>query len=100
MKEKDLHYAAMKRILLASMILLPVVPFILALWIGHYHFTSALENSTIASITRIVEDHRHMIDSFLAERRNDLEFFDIHVVVIEQPIASALRKPNIEHLDI
>ncbi|MCG6905959.1 MAG: two-component sensor histidine kinase [Desulfobacteraceae bacterium] len=74
MKEKDQHYAAMKRILLASMILLPVVPFILALWIGHYHFTSALENSTIASITRIVEDHRHMIDSFLAERRSDLEF--------------------------
>ena len=46
MKEKDQHYAAMKRILLASMILLPVIPFILALWIGHYHFTSALENST------------------------------------------------------
>jgi two-component system, NtrC family, sensor kinase len=79
MKEKDQHYAAMKRILLASMILLPLLPFILALWIGHYHFTSALENSTIASITRIVEDHRHMIDSFLAERRSDLQFvLDTH----------------------
>lgn len=74
MIEKDQHYAGMKRILLASMILLPVIPFILALWIGHYHFTHSLENSTIASITRIVEDHRHMIDSFLAERRSDLGF--------------------------
>ncbi len=74
MKAKDHPYAAMKRLLLASMILLPVIPFILALWIGHYYFTLSLENSTIASITRIVEDHRHMIDSFLEERRNDLEF--------------------------
>jgi two-component system NtrC family sensor kinase len=64
----------MKRLLLASMILMPVGPFIFALWIGHYHFTTSLENSTIASITRIVEDHRHMIDSFLQERRSDLEF--------------------------
>jgi two-component system, NtrC family, sensor kinase len=74
MKATEHPYAAMKRLLLASMILLPLLPFILALWIGHYHFTSALENSTIASITRIVEDHRHMIDSFLAERRSDLQF--------------------------
>ena len=56
------------------MILVPLVPFILALGIGYYHFTGSLENSTIASIQRIVHDHRQMLTSFLMERKADLEF--------------------------
>ena len=67
-------YAALKRVLLASMILVPLVPFVLVLAIGYYYFTGSLENNTIASMKRIVNDHRQMIESFLMERKSDLDF--------------------------
>jgi two-component system NtrC family sensor kinase len=72
MKKKP--YATMRRIILACMILVPVIPFIFVLGIGHYYFTTSLETSTISSMERIVEDHRQMIDSFLRERKANLEF--------------------------
>jgi len=64
----------MRRLILASMILVPLILFIVVLGIGYYHFTTSLHTSTISSMKRIVEDHRHMIDSFLSERKADLEF--------------------------
>jgi two-component system NtrC family sensor kinase len=67
-------YATMRRVILASMILVPLVTFVLILGIGYYYFTTSLETSTIATTKRIVEDHRHMIDSFLSERKANLEF--------------------------
>jgi two-component system NtrC family sensor kinase len=67
-------YAAMRRIILAIMILVPVIPFVLVLGIGYYYFTTSLETSTISSMKRIVGDHRQMIESFLAERKANLEF--------------------------
>ncbi|OQX04039.1 MAG: two-component sensor histidine kinase [Desulfobacteraceae bacterium IS3] len=72
--EKNHHYASMKKLILASMILLPLIPFTLTLIIGYSHFTSSIENTTIASMKRIVADHRHMIESFLEERKANLEF--------------------------
>ena len=71
---KQNPYAGLKKVILASMILVPLVPFVLVLGIGYYYFTDSLENSTIASIQRIVNDHRQMIESFLMERKADLEF--------------------------
>lgn len=68
------RYAAMKRLILASMILVPLILFIVIMGIGYYYFTMSIETSTISSMKRIVEDHRHMIDSFLSEREADLEF--------------------------
>ena len=68
------RYAAMKRLILASMIVVPLILFITIMGIGYYYFTMSIETSTIASMKRIVEDHRHMIDSFLSEREADLEF--------------------------
>jgi two-component system NtrC family sensor kinase len=56
------------------MILVPVIPFIVVLGIGYYHFTTSLETSTLATMNRVVEDHRQMIDTFLRERRGDLGF--------------------------
>ncbi|MFH1350010.1 MAG: ATP-binding protein [Pseudomonadota bacterium] len=56
------------------MILVPVTPFILTLGIGYSFFTKSIENSTIASMKRIVRDHAQMIDSFLHERKANLEF--------------------------
>lgn len=56
------------------MILVPFIPFILVLSTGYYYFATALETSKTASMKRIVNDHRQMIESFLNERRADLEF--------------------------
>ncbi len=80
-------YVSMRKLILASMILLPFIPFILILFIGQYHFTSSIENSTIASMKRIVGDHRHMIESFLEERKGDLEFilYSYRFEYISQP---------------
>ena len=71
--EQD-RYTGMRRMVFLCMILAPVIPFILVLGIGYYYFTSSLETNTVATVKRIVEDHRQMIDSFLSERRGDLEF--------------------------
>jgi len=71
--EKD-RYATMRRFILASMIVVPLILFIVIMGIGYYYFTMSIETSTISSMKRIVEDHRHMIDSFLSEREADLEF--------------------------
>jgi len=56
------------------MILVPLITFVLILGIGYYYFATSIETSTLASMKRIVEDHRQMIDSFLSERRANLEF--------------------------
>jgi two-component system NtrC family sensor kinase len=71
---KSNPYGALKKTILTSMILVPFIPFILSLGIGYYNFAASLEENTIASMQRIVRDHRQMIESFLMERKADLEF--------------------------
>ena len=66
------HYAALRRGILTSMIVIPFIPFVLALLTGFYYFTDSLQSDTVAKTTRLVEDHSHMIDSFLRERLGDL----------------------------
>jgi len=76
-RENDMeknHYITMRRLILASMIAVPLILFIVIMGIGYYYFTMSIETSTISSLKRIVEDHRHMIDSFLREREADLKF--------------------------
>jgi two-component system NtrC family sensor kinase len=80
---KENRYATLKRLILAIMILVPFVPFILVLGIGYYYFTTSLESTAIASMKRIVGDHRQMIESFLRERKADLEFV-VHSFSFEQ----------------
>ena len=67
------RYATLKRTILISMILVPLIPFILVLGVGYYYFKTSIETSTISSMKRIINDHRHMIESFLMERKGDLE---------------------------
>lgn len=68
------YYTNMKKTILSRMILTPVIPFLMVLSIGFYYFASSIENSTVATMRRIIGDHSHMIESFLEERKNDLEF--------------------------
>ena len=63
----------LKRSILTNMIIVPFIPFLLAMGVSFYFFTTALENKTVNSLKRIVQDHCEMIDSFLIERKSDLE---------------------------
>ena len=63
-----------KRFILVNMIIVPLIPFMMAIGVSFYYFTTSLENNTEASMKRIVSDHRNMIESFLVERKADLEF--------------------------
>ncbi len=68
------YYKSIGKNILKAIILAPGIPFILILGIGYYYFTTSVQTTTIDNIKRIVEDHRHMIESFLEERKADLEF--------------------------
>jgi two-component system NtrC family sensor kinase len=68
------RYERLRRLILAIMIVVPFIPFISVLAIGYYYFTTSLETNTLASMERIVEDHRQMIESYLKERKSELEF--------------------------
>ena len=67
-------YASSRRIVLACMILLPLSVFLFALSIGYTFFTASIESSTRAALEQVVVDQRRMIDSFLAQRKANLEF--------------------------
>jgi two-component system, NtrC family, sensor kinase len=66
-------YSGVRRFVLINMIIVPFIPFVLAAIIGNHSFSRYIENSTIASMKRIANDHRLMIETFLRERENDLE---------------------------
>jgi len=42
--------------------------------VGYFYSKISIETRTVESLQRIVEDHRQMIDTFLRERRANLEF--------------------------
>ena len=90
-------FSSLRRIIFACMIIVPLIPFILALGTGYYYFTTSLESSSIASMKRIVEDHRHMIESFLKERKNDLDFI-LHSYIFEDLSQSENLATVFDHL--
>ena len=71
-------FRGMRKMLLAAMIVAPLVPFLFVLAVGDMAFTTGVKTSTADSVRRVVEDHGRMIDSYLLERRADLEtLFDL-----------------------
>ncbi|GAU09241.1 sensor histidine kinase [Desulfoplanes formicivorans] len=68
------YYTTLRKQILTGMILVPVIPFLLIIGVGYYHFSTSIKENTIASMERIVRDHRDMVASFLRERRADLAF--------------------------
>ncbi len=66
--------ARMRKTVLFSMILVPVIPFALVILVGYFYSAFTIEARTVESLQRIVNDHRQMIDTFLRERRTNLEF--------------------------
>ncbi len=71
---KENRYSSLRNTLLVSMIIVPAIPFFCIVAIGYYYFITSLESENIYRLTRIVEDHRDMIDSFLRERLSDVQF--------------------------
>jgi two-component system NtrC family sensor kinase len=71
---KQTQKGELKRSILTNMIVVPFIPFILAIGVSFYYFTITIETNTAGNLARTVEDHRDMIASFLMERTADLEF--------------------------
>lgn len=76
-------YIGIRKYILTSMILIPFIPFIVILGIGYFYFTTSLTSSSTASMRRIVDDHKQMIESFLMERKADLDFI-LHAYTFEE----------------
>ncbi len=71
--EENIRTRRVKRNIQANLIVIPLIPLFLAVGISFYYFTTALENTSTQSLKRIVGDHRDMIESFLLERKSDLD---------------------------
>ena len=82
-------YDALRRRILVTMIVVPAVPFLLALSVGVFQFTTAIREATLSRLVRIAEDHRDAIQVFLDERRSDLEF------VADSWTFEELRQPEV-----
>lgn len=72
-KKDEKQALRVKKSIFTNMVMLPFIPFMLAIGVSFYYFTTALENKTTGSLERVVADHGQMIESFLAERQADLE---------------------------
>jgi two-component system NtrC family sensor kinase len=88
--EENTRARRVKRNIQMNLIVIPLIPLFLAVGISFYYFTTALENSSTQSLKRIVGDHRDMIESFLLERKSDLEMvtrlFDFEAINRRQAI--------------
>lgn len=67
-------YMLIKRSLLISMILIPLLPFISVIGIGGYFFYNSIKSMTVDTMHRVLDDHHQMIESFLEERKTDLNW--------------------------
>ena len=67
------YYKDLKRRIFGATLLVPALPFVLVLLIGYRYFTLTLEENVRARMNRVVTDHGHAIETFLGERRTDLE---------------------------
>jgi two-component system, NtrC family, sensor kinase len=56
------------------MILIPLLPFISVIVIGGYFFYTSIKSMTVDTMHRVLDDHHQMIESFLEERKTDLNW--------------------------
>lgn len=72
--EEKSGYQKLRKGILATMIVVPAIPFVLVLTIGYHYFTVTLKDKSVSTMVRLVEDHSLAIQTFLDERRHDLAF--------------------------
>ncbi len=63
MQKESHRYSSIRGILLTTMILVPFIPFILIMGLSFYSLKSSLEKGTITRMSRVVDNHRQMIDN-------------------------------------
>ena len=68
------NYRSLKKWILGTMILVPLIPFTVVLMIGYYHFAAYSQEKTVSELRKVAKNHREMIQSFLDERESDLRF--------------------------
>ncbi|MEW5733768.1 MAG: ATP-binding protein [Thermodesulfobacteriota bacterium] len=73
-EKKEERYRSMRMKILASMLLVPLIPFALAAIVGFTFSSMYVENTTRLRFERIVTDHARFIEGFLSDRRADLTF--------------------------
>ena len=73
MIKENSKYVPLKKNILMAMIVVPISIFLMVVWIGYFSFSQTIEEKTVANLMRIVKDHRHMIEAFLADRKGDLD---------------------------
>lgn len=78
--------------LFAGMVIAPLVPFLVVLLVGQAAFVTAVKTSTMGTMRRIVEDHGRMIESYLQERRADLE-----ILLDAAGPEELVRRPDLEN---
>ena len=87
----------LKRSILTHMVIIPFIPFLLAVGVSFYYFATTLERNTISSLKRIVADHCDMIDAFLMERQADLELIT-NTYTFDEILAPPAIEVIFEHL--
>ncbi|MCG8470239.1 MAG: sensor histidine kinase [Desulfobacterales bacterium] len=70
---KRAHDEKIGRFILGNMTLVPLIPFVALLVVGGILFTGAMERSIVGRISQTARDHALMVDTFLKERRADLQ---------------------------
>lgn len=105
--KKPIRYSGIRNILLTTMVLVPIIPFMLVLGIGFYFFKTSLETTTQTRMVRIVNDHRQIIENFLDERTRNLEFIvnaysfqELSAPDILNGVFENLRKTSIAFVDL
>lgn len=74
MQTRNDYYDRIRKIIIETILVVPIIPFVVSLGIGYYYFMHSIENNTTSRMVRIVQDHGQMISSFLRERKADLKF--------------------------
>lgn len=74
-------FQGMRRKLLVALGVATLTPFLFVLVVGHAAYTNAVRTGSMETMRRIVEDHGRMIETYLRERRADLDLlldFEAH----------------------
>ncbi len=72
---KKLIDCRVHKLLLISMIVVPAIPLLLAMFIGYYSYSKTTEKLVVSAIRQSAIDHRDIISAFLKERQADLQSY-------------------------
>lgn len=97
--ERSRKYHGIRRVLLLSMIVVPLVPLIVAASIGYLSHVRSTERLALSAVRLSVVDHGDMITFFLDERRTDLtEALDLLGSKVEDSVKVRAMLANLRNV--